>query len=396
MQRRKDAVKPWINRLAFYTQIVLTFVSALVATILILGWLQRSRSDDGQMLWILCLLYLQALVVHELGHYVAARLCGMTVWQCNVAGLEFKAQRRGWRVRRSGLGRLKIGGYVLAFPTLDRPMRPQILGMTVGGPAANLIIALACGLIGWALLFRPAAGLWFAMAAINASFGLINLVPHQGVMASDGLKLLTWLRGVDENAPSLAHTRLISRSIAGQTADELPESDLAAMEQLPVPMSLAALWYRLKADQNRGDWAQAITRGEQLKILSQTLTPAQITAFAETLATIRTELAFSQAMLSQDGSALTDDLLSPRAAWSAPWLQLRCHALSSALQGDRSSCEELLDISRRKAEKSIDRALPRSEALLRGYVLAIFAEGQPHVLQQLAGQHHVPIQTATS
>lgn len=169
----------------------------------------------------------------------------------------------------------------------------------------------------------------------------------------------------------------MSRSLSGQTADQLPEDELAILEAQASPMPLVALWYRLKADQNRRDWARAVSRSVQFDLLVAAFDPASRAALPDLLATLRTELAFSQAMLTGDETGLTDDLLPASAAWVAPWLLPRCQALRASLRGDHAHCTHLLKLSERSAENAIDRALWRSEALLRGYIASIFNERQP-------------------
>lgn len=364
-------MKPWINGLALCAQIALGVATGVVVTVLCSAWLGNSSESTGVAFLLVWPLLLLALVAHELGHLVCARLVGMTVWAINIAGLEFYAQRRGWKVRWSRIRRRQIGGFVLAFPQFGQPMRRQMIGLSLGGPAGNIAIAVLLGVIGWALLPRAVGFLSLALCSVNAGFALINLVPHQGTMPTDGLRLITWLSGVDEASPHLAFTRLMSRSLAGQTADQLPENELTTLEQQALPMPLVALWYRLKADQNRNNWARAVSRSTQFDVLAETLGPSGRAMLTELLATLRTELAFSKAMLTGDRTELADDLLPADAAWTAPWLLPRCQALSASLQGDQARCVQLLEVSKRSAEKAIDPALWQSEALLRRYIEAI-------------------------
>ncbi|WP_266181904.1 M50 family metallopeptidase [Dyella humicola] len=362
-------MKAWMNRFALCAQVVLSVVTGALATSLCFVWLGDSSTNNAAACLTAGVLFMLALVVHELGHGVCARLLGMTVWAVNIAGLEFHAQRRGWKVRWSRGGRRQLAGFVLAFPQFGQPMRKQIIGMCLGGPVGNMAFAILFGAVGW-LWRQPMGSLSLAFSVMNAGFALINLVPHQGAIASDGLRLLTWLRGVDEAGPNLAYTRVMSRSLAGQTANQLPEDELASLEQQPTPMPLVALWYRLKADQNRGDWPSAVSRSAQFNALTAALDPARRMMLTELVATLRTELAFSEVMLTGDGTGLVDDLLPANAAWTSPWLLPRCQALCASLRGDQERCARLLEVSRRKAENAIDQALWQSETLLRGYVAA--------------------------
>ena len=270
-----------------------------------------------------------------------------------------------------------VGGFVQAFPLFGQPVRPQMISLTLGGPIGNLVVSIFCGACGWLLLPQHTAFLTLSFATANLGSALVNLIPYQGTLPSDGLTFIRLLRGIDEHTPGHVHARLIARSIAGQTADQLPESEISLLEQQPAPMQLIALWYRLKADQNRGDWASADSRRTELAALELALVPAQKAALSDLLATLRVEFAFSRAMLTADGDDLTKDPLPTKLASTLPWLQSRCDALAAALHGDKARCTELLKISQRKAENSIDKALWTSEAILRGYITTAFPEHSP-------------------
>ena len=357
-------MKKWTNRLAQGARITLSIATGSIG--FYLTCLGEGASNPAILIvWLFIFL---SLILHELGHVVGARVYGMTVARVNISGIEFHSLRRGVRVRQSRIKHRNVGGYVQAFPMFGRPMRPQMISLTLGGPMGNLVVAILCGACGWLMFPRASAFFLLSFATLNLGSALVNLIPYQGSLPSDGLVLLRLLRGFDENATELAQLRLISRSIAGQTADQLPEDEVVLLEQQPSPIPLIALWYRLKADQNRGDWARADSRRTQFEALEHALVPAQRTMLFETLAILRTELAFSRAMLTGDSTELDKAPLPARAAWTCPWLQLRCQALAASLRGDRTRCAELLETSRRKAENSIDRALWSSEALLRTYM----------------------------
>ncbi|BDU22457.1 M50 family metallopeptidase [Dyella sp. GSA-30] len=367
-------MKPRINKLARGVRVTLSVAAGAIA--FYLACMDKGTPEAAiPFIWLFIWL---SLVVHELGHAAGARLYGMTVLRMNISGLEFHMQRRGWRMRQSRIPHRHIGGFVQAIPLFGQPARPQLISLTLGGPLGNLVMTLLCGIGGWLLLPRHTASLALSFAAVNLGSALVNLVPYQGAMASDGLTLLRLLRGLEENAPSRVHMRLISRSFAGQTADQLPEDEVALLERQPAPMPLVALWYRLKADQNRGHWASVDSRRIAFDAQEQAMTPAQKTAISDLLVILRTEFAFSRAMLTGDSAELAKDTIPAKLAWSLPWLQPRCQALIAALQGDSKRCTELLETSRRKAENSIDKAVWSSESLLRTYIAAVDESSHRH------------------
>ncbi|MBD8872857.1 site-2 protease family protein [Rhodanobacter sp. DHB23] len=88
---------------------------------------------------IVSLLGLATVIIHELGHYAAARWAGMTVMQVRFGRIEVISQQRGWRVRWSTRQKIRVGGLVSAACDPGRPMRPQVLCLAAGGPLANLV-----------------------------------------------------------------------------------------------------------------------------------------------------------------------------------------------------------------------------------------------------------------
>lgn len=363
-------MKRWMNTIAGYVNGVLMFACGIVAWALCTSWFGGGSPAPGIGVLLACLLAFAALVLHELGHYAGARLAGMTVLLMNVLGVAVHPQRRGWRMSRSRQRTPGIAGYVFAAASLSRPMRPQMIAMIAGGPAANLLIAAACGIAGWFVFPGPGGHLLLACTTINAGFAAINLVPRQIPLPSDGLLLYTWLRGVDEGAPDFAATRLIARLVAGQTADELPDDELAILQSQPAQLPIVALWLRVKADQSRGDWLAAVSRADALGARVKALDPALRTAISEFLALFRMELAFSRAMLTGSGAWLENGRLTPKLLTASPWLVTRCDALKAALRGDEKGCTALLESSRRYADNSVDGSVVRGEARLRDYVSA--------------------------
>ncbi|WP_266172157.1 site-2 protease family protein [Dyella subtropica] len=335
------------------------------------AWRDTGNAFAGAML-LWAMLYYPAMIVHELGHYFGARLAGMAVLHVRLSAIEIRPQQRGFRMRWNPIRKqLRVGGYVMAFSDPARPRREQVIALASGGPAVNLALAVVLVVAGWAWLPHRAGWLCEAFAAMNAGMGFANLVPRQGIVPSDGRTLLQALRHRLNDSPQV---RLISLSVFGCTADRLPGEDLVALEAQASPLPLVALWYRLKAHQNRGEWKEAVsmraTLDERLHAMDQT--PASRPA--DLIAVIQTEIAFSQAMVTKDAAVLVDGLLPPKVAWDVPFLWPRCLALRAALAGDMARCVESLVVSRRYAENAIDQALPISERMIRASMAASFGD----------------------
>jgi Zn-dependent protease len=328
----------------------------------------NSRTGPLLPFLFVALLAFATTIIHELGHYAAAKWAGMTVTQVRFGRIEVVPQQRGWRVRWNTQQKIQVGGFVLAVCDIRRPMRPQVLCMITGGPAANLLTALICAVLLVALTAWP---LGVAFAIFNASAGILNLLPTTRGFGTDGLRLLIWGQKEIENSPRLASTRLQALSIAGVTADQLPVDQIAILDSQAMPTPFSALWYRLKAHQNRGEWLQAAQLQKTFDQLMEAIPKPTHAKLAASMAYLRTELAFSRAMQSRDAACLTDDLLPKALAWTVPTLWPRCLALRALLHGDVAAAQKLLDDVQHFAEQSMDKALPQSEVMIRRHMRAL-------------------------
>ncbi|KRG48809.1 hypothetical protein ARC20_17215 [Stenotrophomonas panacihumi] len=322
----------------------------------------------GVYLYVLLLVI--GVVVHEAGHYLAARWQGMHVLQVMLFGIELHLTRRGMRIRRQPFRRRRMRGYVMAYPRSDRPIRRQVILMVLGGPLANLILAT---LLGGALFVSglPAHQEWLVAAMLlNLGMGFSNLLPRNTEWKSDGAILREWWKQPADQ-PLLPYDRLTTLSLEGTTNDGLPEQDLVALEQGSPIEQLVALWYRLKADQERGDWQMATHRRNQLVALKEQVDPALLARLSELTALMEAELDFSQAMHDQDADALEATQKAAAPVWVSPWQRPRAQALVAALRCDEARRDACLQTSERHARAAIDASVAPSESRLRDYILAI-------------------------
>jgi len=310
-----------------------------------------------------------ATLVHEGGHWLGARLGGMTVIQAGAYGVEIQPQRRGARLR---YGRRRKGqpfsGYVMAVDSARQPWRRARLLMIAGGPLMNLLVAVLTVAI--ALTARVHMGLLLAFAAINLTLGLANLVPTFRRMHSDGGQLLAWWRRPDESSPDFAYTRLLALTVDGVGAADLPPADLDILARQPMPLPLVALSYRLTALQSQGDWANAVALEAPFKQLIAAHPDARTTV-AGPVALIRRELEFSRAMLEGTLTALIVPVQNPDVDWYSPALTHRCRALEAAFSGDRSTLESELAIAEKLAHNSPVKSAVALQAALSAHIRAV-------------------------
>jgi Zn-dependent protease len=357
----------WRWRVVFGAAWLLRWAVGILCCVPALGWGMAwlgSETVFALALVVWALMFAPAVVIHELGHYAAARVVGMLVLSVRLGPLLLAMRRRGFRARwQPQPAGPRVAGCVYAVAGGARPSRNQKLAFTLGGSLANLAAALvlaACG-----LAWRPLGLGWCCLmfASMNVVVGMANLLPSRKGSGNDGYQLLCLLLNPPEPEPP--QQRLYRLSLFGCTADRLPEADLAALEQGPFPLPLEACWYRLKAAQNRGEWERAAAMADTLDALLAGWDAQESRAWRDWLAVTRTELAFSRAMHAHDADALAEDVLTSEAAWWQPHLRPRCQALRAALQGDREGYVRLLERSRRLADNAVDRALPISEGMIR-------------------------------
>ena len=161
----------------------------LVATILFLffyiptwGCLRDLvRAGDGLAVWaIIGLLSFVAILVHEMGHALAARWAGARV--INIVAIPFELRLRPMRLAwaPTAPGR-DIGGYVTYTFDEDLETRREAVIIAAAGPAANFALALVaalfafwCQSFGWSELPRVVVDLGpIAADAMSPSSGLL-------------------------------------------------------------------------------------------------------------------------------------------------------------------------------------------------------------------------------
>ena len=160
------------------------------------------------------------ILVHEVGHLIAAWLTGITATKLQVGTgpVVFRRQSPGGMILEWRL--LPGGGLVDSFYLAERGHRWKYWLMILGGPAANLALLLV---IAWSLLeetgrlpllaeLGPGGLVLAALGGWTAMMTLVNFVPFKGrvgdrLVLSDGWQLLTLWR--------LPQARVVERIING-------------------------------------------------------------------------------------------------------------------------------------------------------------------------------------
>jgi hypothetical protein len=320
--------------------------------------------------WLLVpFIWISTVAIHEYGHVWGARAMGMIPYLMQIGPLQMWALKRGWRVRwrRQPRG---YAGLVMAYVNPHTGLRNQHLVMTAAGPAANLIAAIATALSALYAQQPDINAFLYGIAGFNLSIAVANLLPRRASFANDGMLMLEWLKGIHGHSFGFIVSRLDGLSASGVTADNLPLDLLKKLESQPSPSPIFHLWYAIKSLQNRQQWAQVVEQEALLEERIAALPVEYKTSFNDLIGVIRCEISFSKAMTGQSLAYGIDSELGTELDWFNPGLRPRLKALMAVRQGNNELARSLLEISERHVSRSIDRALPLSEARIRDAIVS--------------------------
>ncbi|RNF85171.1 M50 family metallopeptidase [Montanilutibacter psychrotolerans] len=344
------------------------------AYLLLMVWYLRALSGTSPGLVMAGLVaigpvYVAVVAVHEFGHWLVARALGLRPLQVRIARWTLQPRRVGVRMRVLPRGE-GWDGYVVVHPKPGVTTEREWVALLLAGAGANLVAMLVCGV--WAGASDGAFSVLLNLFALmNLQTAISALVPTAKPRPNDGLMAWQLMRGGRLSVPGDEFALLNARSVHGVTADQLPEHELAALGRQPAPMPLFHDWLRLKAAQNRGDWAAAVALAPQIERNEAAMPPAMRELLDGASMALRVELAFSAAMLSRCPQPLETLPRGKGELWELPHLPPRLQALKAALAGDVAGCERALERSRRMADNSVDLSLRRSEKRLRAAVRAV-------------------------
>jgi hypothetical protein len=211
-------------------------------------------------------LFLAALIAHEGGHLLGARLAGFRTMAVGIWPLVLirpEGSRWSVRVNRSfGFGL----GQVLSVPTEAHGLRRRLIYTIGGGPAASMVTGILALAVLFGLTPERAAdsseALTLALVAgaagsISLLFAFVNLLPVDSM--ADGARLLVLLRGGKEAEAQEALALLVGLSVRGIRPRQWDQSLVSTALGVPrnTPFGLMALHFACEAAQDRGDLAEA-------------------------------------------------------------------------------------------------------------------------------------------
>lgn len=316
-----------------------------------------------------------SVVLHELGHLVAARWQGMHVLKFKLFFLEMVRRRRGWDYRileKDDSGNL---GSVMAVPSRRTPSIIVAYRWTLlGGPLGNLLLAAtAAGLLA-STEASDMRGSLIATLAVNLALGAGNLLPFADMSkASDGYQLLGLRHATEEGNAGVVQSRLIGRLLDGDTVETLPPEEIETLARLEEPVPIYAMWLRFVAARNRGDWTLAVRIADECEAALD----AQPDSFrvpvsaSQFMALFRTEAAMCRAFAALSSTPLSDIATTPELDWLLPYLRPRLEALRAGLDRNTDDTMRALDEAERHGENALEAGTVQAERRLREWIRAL-------------------------
>lgn len=219
-----------------------------------------------------------ALAVHEVGHAIGGRLCGMRLGMLIVGPVHIQREpdgRLGWRLNR----RLSLaGGVVSSVPGSTRGLRRAMLSFVAGGPVTSIVLgvlvlavyvltdlrdtAAAQGPLQDAL----AAGV-FMFGVVSVGIGFVTLLPiNQGAFVNDGKRILKLLRA-GAFADAYAAVMAVGAYTIAQVRPRDRDPDLVAQAASLADGSHEDLAGRLTAHAHALDQGDVQAAGEHIRYL---------------------------------------------------------------------------------------------------------------------------------
>ncbi|HET7843644.1 MAG TPA: hypothetical protein VFL14_05810 [Xanthomonadales bacterium] len=206
-----------------------TTLAALAVVLVLMAGLSGTRTGLGTIAGILAGTWIVTTAVHELGHWAAAALAGMTTIRLNVLWLAIERRRGGWTFALQEKPRL-LDGYHVAYPDDRRSLRRQLAWHTLGGGLANLALALVA-VAAIRLSTSPVQYVaLFVLAAWNAAVSVASLLPSRSGAENDGYQLLRLWRAPMSRADE-ATLRIVGAFARGVVESELDGDDVAALAE---------------------------------------------------------------------------------------------------------------------------------------------------------------------
>jgi hypothetical protein len=287
------------------------------------------------------------ILVHELGHVLAARLCGWRFLLLLVGPLRVVRGGRGlaWSFNRAWP---TWGGLAASLPREGADVTREMLAVVLGGPLASLALA-GTGL----LLSRsdgPLAPWGLLVGVTSLLIAAATMLPmSSGGFQSDGAQALALVRGGDAPARRARRMALILRTMAGQRPrDTDPAEFTDALAEATEPRDQLALWLPLlhvHVDRGDLDGATRAARevGARIQVFPDGMRQMVALDLAWFWARHGRDAAAARDWLAQASGGFVDQYQRPLAAAGLAWLEGRDDEAREALAATRRALPRAMD-----------------------------------------------------
>ena len=298
---------------------------------------------------VLLALWLSGFIVHEMGHFLAARINGMFVIEVGILWLVFTAKGRGYRLSVSRKYK-SYRGWVRAYPDPGKDIRHQVITMTASGPAANLLIALMTAPVAlW--LYEPDMSHSFLImlfiCLINIHLAVFNLLPVGTKNISDGTKLYRWIFKSDERITELVTLRLMGQSIHGVRSSELLPEDIQVLENDPEQTyQLLGGMASMRSAMDRNDMRSAVEVIEKYKKIYEEFPPDKHASLKNIWYFFLFEEAYIGATFQKSADAARKELAAATTATLPDFMLLRLEAAANYAESRMQDANRCLEKAR--------------------------------------------------
>ena len=183
-------------------------------------------ADLPQILyWVLAAfvaLYAQ-IILHEGGHLVCGLLTGYQFVSFRIGNWMWQKENGRIRLRRFSLA--GTGGQCLLAPPEWKDGKMPCVLYNLGGPLANLLTAVLCGLLAFAFRENTSVQLFFAMQAlVGLMYALLNGIPMDGgEVCNDGKNILMMRKDPAARRSFWVQLRINAEQVKGVRLKDMPE-----------------------------------------------------------------------------------------------------------------------------------------------------------------------------
>lgn len=177
--------------------------------------------------------YLLVVGLHELGHVVAGKSQDFDFFGLTVGPFSWRPDADG-RIRLSRNRSLNLsGGVAFMLPRGEHDLAKRFAWYGAGGPLASLLLAVAAYLL--KELTPEGSFIRLALAVISflsAAIFLVTAIPFRsGGFSSDGMRIITFLRGGATAEADLLALQIIAAQKVGQGYDAMPIVKIRELSQ---------------------------------------------------------------------------------------------------------------------------------------------------------------------